>query len=294
MKKLLLLLLATAANAVTLPLYIETDTQTVVSPHAPTTLAGYGITDVIAPSTADGNFLVGDGDGGWVEESGFTAQTSIQIVNANGGVEIGIFSSSESGVAIGSTSTATTGGAVGTAASTTTGGAVGSIASTTTGGAVGTAASTTTGGAVGNLAESTDGFAGGNQALAIGTGRVQLGTGINNTDSTIQFLSSGSVTAAEFGRLASNVTTVTATTYTALVTDGAILVSNAAGVAITLPAAASVPSNYRLSIVNIGASGAITVDGDSTETINGELTIILTTQYESVTIVADGSNWFIL
>ncbi len=45
MKKLLLLLLATAANAVTLPLYIETDTQTVVSPDAPTTVAGYGITD---------------------------------------------------------------------------------------------------------------------------------------------------------------------------------------------------------------------------------------------------------
>jgi len=274
MKKLFLLLLAATAQASTLPLYIDTATNAVVSPDAPTTVAGYGIADDTNPHSV--------------------TAVQIGIVNENGGVEIGVGSSATTGVAIGPTSTATTGGAVGTAVSTTTGGAVGSIASTTTGGAVGSSTSATTGGAVGDRAQSTTGFAGGFLAKANGTGRVQLGTGVNSTDSTIQFLSSGSVTAAEFGRLASNVTTVTATTYTALVADGAILASNAAGVAITLPAAASVPSNYRLSIVNIGASGAITVDGDSTETINGELTIILTTQYESVTLVTDGSNWFIL
>lgn len=50
MKKLFLLLLAATASAVTLPLYIETDTQTVVSPDAPTTLAGYGIEGQIPSS----------------------------------------------------------------------------------------------------------------------------------------------------------------------------------------------------------------------------------------------------
>jgi hypothetical protein len=69
--------------------------------------------------------------------------------------------------------------------------------------------SATTGGAVGARARSTSGFAGGFLALADGTGRVQLGTGTNSTDSTIQFLSSGSVTAAEFGLL-SGAETVTA------------------------------------------------------------------------------------
>jgi len=81
------------------------------------------------------------------------------------------------------------------------GGQLGLGASSTSGGSVGSNANTTTGGAVGFLASSTDGFAGGNGANAGGTGRVQLGTGTNSTDSTIQFLSSGSITASQFGRL---------------------------------------------------------------------------------------------
>ena len=93
------------------------------------------------------------------------------------------------------------GGQLGLGASSTSGGSVGSNANTTTGGAVGFFANTTTGGAVGFLASSTDGFAGGSGANAGGTGRVQLGTGTNSTDSTIQFLSSGSITASQFGRL---------------------------------------------------------------------------------------------
>ena len=93
------------------------------------------------------------------------------------------------------------GGQLGLGASSTSGGSVGSNANTTIGGAVGFFANTTTGGAVGFLASSTDGFAGGSGANAGGTGRVQLGTGTNSTDSTIQFLSSGSITASQFGRL---------------------------------------------------------------------------------------------
>ena len=57
------------------------------------------------------------------------------------------------------------------------------------------------GGQVGDGASATTGFAGGNNAIASGAGRVQLGEGTNSTDSTIQFLSSGSVTAEEFGLL---------------------------------------------------------------------------------------------
>ena len=45
MRKLFIFLIASACGAATLPLYIDTDTNTVVSPDAPTTLAGYGITD---------------------------------------------------------------------------------------------------------------------------------------------------------------------------------------------------------------------------------------------------------
>jgi len=309
MKKLLLLLIATAANAVTLPLYIETDTNTVVSPDAPTTLAGYGITDGGLPtSTGADYFLFGDGVDGWTQGAGSTAQISLGIVTTDGGGAVGVDSDSTFGGAIGNFSSSTTGGAAGYGATTITGGAVGYGAFTKTGGAIGNSAVASNdggavgdgartsfgGGAIGSGSSSSNGFAGGVNAVANQLNSVQLGSGTNGTDSTIQFLSSGSVTAAEFGQLASNVTTITATTYTALVTDGAILANNAAGVTITLPAAASVPSNYRLSIKNIGSSGEITINGDGAETIDGELSIILTTQYESVTLVTDGSNWFIL
>ena len=121
---------------------------------------------------------------------------------ATTGGAVGDGANASTGGAAGNGAIATTGGAVGNFTSATTGGAVGSVAFATTGGAVGDGANASTGGAVGEDATATTGFAGGAEASAIGTGRVQLGTGTNSTDSTIQFLSSGSVTADEFGRLA--------------------------------------------------------------------------------------------
>ncbi len=158
MKKFLFLLLAATANAATLPLYIDTATNTVVSPDAPTTVLGYGINDNTNPHSV----------------------TAVQV-----GVQ-----------------DASGGGQVGMGASVTSGGAIGSFSSATTGGAVGDGAVATGGGAVGDSTSATDGFAGGASATAFGTGRVQLGTGTNATDNTIQFLSSGSVTATEFGYMA--------------------------------------------------------------------------------------------
>lgn len=93
------------------------------------------------------------------------------------------------------------GGQLGDGADTTLGAAVGDNTSSTSGGAVGSSATTTSGGAIGGGATSTTGFAGGRNAFANGAGRVQLGTGANSTDNTIQFLSSGSITASQFGKL---------------------------------------------------------------------------------------------
>jgi hypothetical protein len=91
----------------------------------------------------------------------------------------------------------------------------------------------------------------------------------------------------------SSTTSVTATTYTTLSTDSNILADNAAGVAVTLLAAATAGDGYELTIKRTGATGTITIDGDGTETIDGALTATLTTQYESLTLLCDGSNWHI-
>ena len=61
---------------------------------------------------------------------------------------------------------------------------------------------------------------------------------------------------------------------------------------ITLPAAAD-NTGKLINIKNIG-TGTITVDPNETETIDGGLTAVLTVQYECISIISDGSNWYII
>lgn len=50
----------------------------------------------------------------------------------------------------------------------------------------------------------------------------------------------------------------------------------------------------RVTIKKVDASGnAVTVDGNGAETIDGALTYSLATQYKSVTLESDGSNWLV-
>ena len=96
------------------------------------------------------------------------------------------------------------------------------------------------------------------------------------------------------GRLDANTTTVTGTTHTAA-DEHVILVDDdtaAAAVTVTLPTAATADTIYH--IKKIGSTANVTVDGNGAETIDGATTAVLTTQYESITIISDGSAWWIL
>jgi hypothetical protein len=62
---------------------------------------------------------------------------------------------------------------------------------------------------------------------------------------------------------------------------------------VNLVAAATCGSGFKYQIKNASAN-TITIDPNSTETIDGASTFALSTQYASVTIVTDGSNWFII
>ena len=83
--------------------------------------------------------------------------------------------------------------------------------------------------------------------------------------------------------------------YTATASDFAIMCdASGGGFTITLPAAAS-HTGRVYHIKKIDSSGNIvTVDGNSSETIDDATTAVLTTQYESITIQSDGDEWFIL
>ena len=65
-------------------------------------------------------------------------------------------------------------------------------------------------------------------------------------------------------------------------------------ITINLPAA-STASGLQYHIKKIDASAnTVTIDGNGSETIDGALTQVISTQYNSITVVSDGSNWFII
>jgi hypothetical protein len=84
---------------------------------------------------------------------------------------------------------------------------------------------------------------------------------------------------------------------TGTVSTESLMLVTAGAVTITLPSAATVGSGHVINIKDSGgnAGGAnITVDGDGAETIDGNLTLVLVTNFEAVTVVSDGTNWVVI
>lgn len=98
-----------------------------------------------------------------------------------------------------------------------------------------------------------------------------------------------------FGSHGVTATTVTTTSATAG-SQGIILVDDdTAGSAVTISLPAASSSNKRVyTIVKLGATANVIVDGNASETINGSTTQTLTVQYTSITVYCNGSNWIII
>ncbi len=93
----------------------------------------------------------------------------------------------------------------------------------------------------------------------------------------------------------SAITTKTDTDYTATINDDVILVSTGATTrTISFPAASTLTGKiYHIKKIDSGV-GLVTLDPNGSETIDGDLTPDITTQYESFMIVSDGSNWHVI
>lgn len=90
---------------------------------------------------------------------------------------------------------------------------------------------------------------------------------------------------------ASAVTTKTAN-YTAIATDSTVLGNAASGaITITLPTAVGLKRTYTVKKTDSSAN-TVTVATASSQTIDGATTKALSTQYASITIQSDGSNWW--
>lgn len=84
------------------------------------------------------------------------------------------------------------------------------------------------------------------------------------------------------------------TTYIAASTDEIIMADSSGGAyTITLPAAASLTGKKLQIIKTTSDFSGVTIDGNASETINGSATTIINTQYESILIVSNGSNWLL-
>ena len=87
------------------------------------------------------------------------------------------------------------------------------------------------------------------------------------------------------------------TDYTISTTSGSeeiYILTPSADINVNLPAASTAGSGYKYQIKNMASANSLTIDPNSTETIDGSSTYVISNQYESITIVTDGSNWFII
>lgn len=143
---------------------------------------------------------------------------------------------------------------------------------------------------MGNVGIGTWTASGGNLIIN-GGGNVGIGTAwpgvaldVGGTARSIGFTVNGSLNMAVVSKTSG---------YTATTTDNTILVDASGGaVTITLPAAAGI-SGRLYTIKKTDSSGNnVVIDPNGAETIDGAATNTFNTQYQSVTVVCDGSTWW--
>jgi len=100
------------------------------------------------------------------------------------------------------------------------------------------------------------------------------------------------------GATAPNVTSASPSSdYTISTTTGIeeiYLLTPSADITVNLPSASTAGSGYKYLIKNLSSSYILTVDANSTETIDNTETYDINIQYQSLSIVSDGSNWHII
>lgn len=114
----------------------------------------------------------------------------------------------------------------------------------------------------------------------------------NNGSGQLSFISPEDLTQ----NLRLNVASTGSSDYNAGANDGLIIANNSSTITINLPTAGDVEGKI-LHVKKVSATGAsnnVTVDPNLSETIDGSSSYTLDQQYESISIISDGSNWLII
>lgn len=132
-------------------------------------------------------------------------------------------------------------------------------------------------------------------SLYVTSGKVYMGGSL--TVGTGTGTPTGTLTVS--GNVATNVTTVSGAgvcNYTVTSTDSIVLVNNGCGaiININLPVVAGT-TGRMYTFKQIDASGnSVKINGNGAETIDGAASQSLTAQYKYVTIISDGSAWYVV
>lgn len=92
-----------------------------------------------------------------------------------------------------------------------------------------------------------------------------------------------------------SITSKTTTPYSQIENDDIILIDATAAVATVNLLGSANRTGKQIIIKKIDSSGnSVTIDPASAETIDGAATHVLSSQFDSVTLVSDGVNWIIV
>jgi hypothetical protein len=142
----------------------------------------------------------------------------------------------------------------------------------------------------------------GNQSITIsgdasGSGTTSIALTLANTGviagtyNSVTVNSKGLVTVGSTSQSITNVTTVTSN-YSITTANNVILANGT--LTATLPATNTVPTGTIFQLKTISVNGVLTIAGSGSNTIDGSSTITLNQQYQSITVVSNGTNWFII
>ena len=113
-----------------------------------------------------------------------------------------------------------------------------------------------------------------------------------STDTT---LAGNGTTGSPLGVVGSNTVSVSTTPYTSTATHGITTLlcdTTATGITVVLPTAAA--NTAVITIKKTAAANTLTIAATGAQTIDGAATAAWTSQYESITVVSDGTNWMII
>lgn len=92
------------------------------------------------------------------------------------------------------------------------------------------------------------------------------------------------------GGAAYSMSTISGVTTISTLTNHSLFACSSASYTITLPTAAS-STGFILILKRTSTGAVITIDGDGAETIDGSATVTLNSQYDSETLISDGTSW---